>query len=95
MSIIAPECTHRIYQAMWVEGKDIGSEDVLKEIVLSKNFDWDECMSKMPIAKQELISNTEQAETLGICGVPSLMCNTKIWWGQDRFHDCMQEIFAP
>ncbi len=94
ISILAPECTFEIYQAMWSKGLDISDPEVLKNIVQTKGLDWEELMNDLPKAKEILKENTKRAEQIGVCGVPSLVWENTIWWGQDRIHDFAQTVFG-
>jgi 2-hydroxychromene-2-carboxylate isomerase len=94
ISILAPECTYDIYQAMWSKGEDISNPEVLKTIIKEKGLDWERLMNDLPKAKEILKKNTAEAEKIGVCGVPSFVCENKIWWGQDRIHDFVSTVFG-
>ena len=92
ISILAPECTFDIYEAMWSKGIDITDPTELKKIVEKHGYDW-ECLQKnIHSAKEILRQNTDRAESIGVCGAPSWYANHQLWWGQDRIHDLMKSL---
>ena len=86
VSIVAPELTHEMYSAFWVEGKDISKAEVIAEICESKERSASEMLEKANTQeiKDILRQNTQNAIDAGVCGVPSWNVNGEIWWGQDR-----------
>lgn len=92
ISILAPECTYDLYEAMWSKGLDITDPEILKKITTAHGYDWEELMCALPNAKKILKENTTQAETLGVCGVPSWVADNQLWWGQDRIIDFLEHL---
>ncbi|MEA9355868.1 2-hydroxychromene-2-carboxylate isomerase [Bacteriovorax sp. PP10] len=74
-----------IYRAGWEHGLDIGSDDVLKEILKEKNLYSDELIEKMESknARIELKSNVERALQRELFGVPSFVVDGEMFWGYD------------
>ena len=79
----------------WQEGLDLGDEEVLRVRLADEVEDVDALfeMARAPDNKQVLRENTGQADTLGVCGVPTFAVDfedqTFLVWGQDRL--CMLE----
>ena len=95
ISILAPECTYDLYDAMWAKGLDITDPEVIKTITKAHGYDWEELLSNIPSAKEILKENTAKAESMGVCGVPSWIADEQLWWGQDRIHDLLDSLITP
>lgn len=79
------EVIDTIFCAGWVEGLEIGSDDVLKEILLSKGLPVEELFSKME-ARESRISLKENIESglkKNLFGVPTFLVDEEIFWGND------------
>jgi len=71
-----------MYRAVWCEGRNLGKEEVLRELLQSvgidpTSIDGDEI-------KNELRANTDQAVARGAFGAPTFFVNGEIFWGNDR-----------
>lgn len=87
VSLLAPGATAAIYQAAWVDDRDIGDPIVLRGVLDDAGLDGAELLEQAsdPRIKQQLRDNTERARALGICGVPSFRIDDDaLVWGQDR-----------
>ena len=82
-----------VYRAEFVEGKNIGEEATLREVLARMNIDADVAIARAqsdPI-KARLRENTEEAARLGLFGAPSFTTRDgEIFWGNDR----MENAFA-
>lgn len=74
-----------IYRAGWEKGLDIGSDDVLKEVLKEANLYSDELIEKMESknARIDLKANVERALQREIFGVPSFVVDGEMFWGYD------------
>jgi 2-hydroxychromene-2-carboxylate isomerase len=81
-----PSTTPHIYRAAWVQGKNIGDDDVLIDVLDAAGFDGVALLAgtQEQAIKQALRDNTEAAITEGACGVPTFTMGKQLWWGQDR-----------
>ena len=79
------EIIDAIYRAGWEKGLDIGSDDVLKEILKEKNLYSDDLIEKMESknARIELKANVERALQRELFGVPSFVVDGEMFWGYD------------
>ena len=79
------EVIDAIFTAGWVEGKDIGSDSVLREILEAKKLPVDQLFEKMEAkdARAQLKSNVELALSKELFGVPSFLVDEEMFWGND------------
>lgn len=76
---------HAIYRAYWVDDRDISNDDVLQDILVQQGFEAAFVrMTSDDRYRQALREATEEAERLGLCGVPSFLVGDQLFWGQDR-----------
>ncbi len=75
-----------VMQAEWAEGKDIGDEYVLMESVKKSDLNGEEFLISLKNRdlKNQLSKNWEEAQELGVIGVPSFVVEDQIFWGHDR-----------
>ena len=72
----------RMFRAVWSEGRNVGKEEALREMLESwgidpASIDGDEI-------KNELRANTDQAVAGGAFGAPTFYVNGEIFWRNDR-----------
>jgi len=81
---------HRLYEAYWVQNKDVNDPQVLKSILEDAGIDYplNEVENPPENIKQELSSNTQEALDKGVFGVPSFWIEEekKLFFGSDRLH---------
>jgi 2-hydroxychromene-2-carboxylate isomerase len=74
-----------IFRAVWVEERDIASEQVLAEILQAAGLDAGRlAQSHSPEVQQLYEAHTRQAIDAGVFGAPSYVVKGEIFWGQDR-----------
>ena len=82
------EFARNVFQAYWIEGKDISQEDLLVDI--AKNSNLNTKKFKKYIASQEakdlLIQNTDELIERGGIGSPTIFYKEKMFFGNDRLH---------
>lgn len=72
-----------IFRYIWRDGKDVMTEPGWAELCEKLNItDSLELVSQQHV-KDQLRENTEEACERGLFGVPSLVVNDEIFWGQD------------
>ncbi len=78
--------TNAIFDAMWVDGKNLGDPEVVAEVLGSAGLDADALLtlSQNPDVKAELVSGTEAAVERGVFGAPTLFMDGAMYFGQDR-----------
>ena len=84
-----------VFQAMWVDGKDMGNPEVLAEVLAGAGFDTAELLQKLndPAVKDRLRQITEQAIERGVFGAPTLFVGDEMFFGQDRL-DFVEEALG-
>lgn len=70
----------------WAEGRDIGQEDVLRDVCARVGLDGDAAMAAAddPARLAVLESHAGEAKAAGAFGVPTFVVGEEIFWGQDR-----------
>ncbi len=78
----------------WAEGKNIGEPDVLREIASRIGLDPEELLaaSASPDNLAQLEANYEEADALGVFGVPTFVVGENIFWGQDRLEFVVEHL---
>lgn len=85
-----PEALERylraVFQAIWVEAKDMEKPDVVAAVWHDADFDAQALLAKTQknVIKQMLKATTEKAVKRGVFGAPSLFVNDELFFGQDR-----------
>jgi 2-hydroxychromene-2-carboxylate isomerase len=84
-----------IFPAMWVDGKNLGSAEVLMETLRASGLPANEivAMASDPAVKDALKAETENAVARGIFGAPSIFVDDELFFGQDRL-DFVREALA-
>ena len=78
--------SRRVYQANFGEDRDIGSPEVIAEILIDLKLDPRalRAQAESPETKQALRDRTELAISLGIFGAPTWRVGDELFWGSDR-----------
>lgn len=84
-----PQLIHALYSAAWRENKDIGQEEVLREVLAGTGHSGEELLQAATSehVKGRLFENTKRAVEEGVCGVPSFSVDGgPVVWGQDKLN---------
>ena len=75
-----------VFNAMWVEEKDMGQPEIVAEVLSRAGFDVAAVMQRIsdPQVKEQLKSTTEDAIQRGVFGAPTLFVGEEMFFGQDR-----------
>jgi 2-hydroxychromene-2-carboxylate isomerase len=84
-----------IFEALWVQQKNLGKPEVLAEVLGAAGFDPAEFerLVNDETVKQRLKSTTEEAIERGVFGAPSFFVEGELYFGQDRL-DFVAEALA-
>jgi 2-hydroxychromene-2-carboxylate isomerase len=87
--------TDAVFQAMWVEGKDMTDSGVIAGVLSAAGLDAGHVFERVqePDIKQKLIAYTEEAVKRGTFGAPTFFVGEDMFWGQDRL-DFVEEALA-
>lgn len=77
---------HAVFQAMWVDGRDIGDRGELFRITAEAGLDAGRILGRIdePGVKAILADTTQEAADRGAFGAPSFFVDGELFWGQDR-----------
>ena len=78
-----PRTVHAIYQAAWMDDRNIGDADVLAAVLTEAGFDAKALIAAADAAdvKDRLKNNTAEAIGMGVCGVPTFQASQLLWCG--------------
>jgi 2-hydroxychromene-2-carboxylate isomerase len=76
-----PMAIERIYDSVWTTGLDPADDAAFERLIASLNLRSAD-IARTEV-KEELRRNTEEAASLGIFGVPTLMIDGEPFWGAD------------
>lgn len=86
------EAVHRaLFTAIWVDQKDLSSEDLLAEIAKNAGIPFEEIED--PAIKDALKANTNEAIERGAFGAPTFFIGDQMFFGNDRF-EMIREVIA-
>jgi 2-hydroxychromene-2-carboxylate isomerase len=87
-----PAVIDGFYRAYWVDNREISSREVIAEVVTKAGHDAAKVLAAIETQeiKDDLRARTERGIALGIFGVPTIIVDGELYWGQDRF----EQIFA-
>ena len=81
------EYLEKVFKAYWTEGKDISSNDCLKDIVTSLSASADDFIEfiDLPETKNRLVNNTQELMDRNGFGSPTFFLDTEdMYFGNDR-----------
>ena len=81
------EYLEKVFKAYWTEGKDISSNDCLKDIVTSLSASADDFIAfiDLPETKKRLVDNTQELMDRNGFGSPTFFLDTEdMYFGNDR-----------
>lgn len=83
-----------IMRIEWAEGQNIGEPDVLREVARRIGLDPEELLSPStdPDYLAKLEANYQEAQALGVFGVPTFVIGDEIFWGQDRIDFVLEHL---
>ena len=79
------DAVHRnLFRAAWAEQRDIGQETVLAECVRAAGGDAILQRAGAAEVNARVLALTQEAESRGVFGVPSVVVNGELFWGNDQ-----------
>jgi 2-hydroxychromene-2-carboxylate isomerase len=88
VALQAPEATTPLYRALWAQDRDIGQPEVVGDVLAEAGLDAETLIAgaQDTAIKEKLKAHTDEAQSAGVCGVPTFRVGSQIVWGQDRMH---------
>ena len=85
-----------VFQAMWVDGRDMGDAKVAGEVLQTAGFDAAAllALAGRQDVKDRLKTATQEAVARGVFGAPTMFVGNEMFWGQDRL-DFVREALTP
>ena len=76
-------------RGIWSEAMDVARDKPLRELCERAGLRWDECAAALddPAARARVEASTDALAELGHWGVPVLVLDGELFWGQDRIED--------
>jgi 2-hydroxychromene-2-carboxylate isomerase len=83
-----------VMRAEWADGKDIGDEQVLLRVGEQIGLDSNELQAAFTDERKlaQLDKNWEEAQELGLIGVPSFQVGEELFWGSDRIEYVLDHL---
>ena len=81
-----------LFKAMWLEEKNVGDAQVLREVVEGAGLDGDLVLTRIeePGIKEQLKANSDEAVERGAFGAPTFFVDGEMFFGNDRL-DFLEE----
>ena len=76
-------------RGIWAEAVDVATDDGLRAVCERAGLDWADCHAALadPTLRERVEANTDAVGALGHWGVPLLVLDGEVFWGQDRIED--------
>lgn len=75
--------TTAVFEQLWTTGVDPHSEDSWRALATKLHLADIDQRIEHPDVKSALRSNTEEAVSRGVFGVPAMICRGRLFWGHD------------
>ena len=75
------------YRARWVDEQDVSQPSVVRGLLQQAGLDADACIERAssPELDQRLRAVTDEAMSLGVFGIPTIVVADRVVWGNDQF----------
>ena len=86
-----------IFTAFWVEGLNLGEEEVVREVLGKAGLNADRILARLEEqdVKAQLRANTEEAVRRGVFGAPTFFVGEEMFWGNDRLMFVEEALTQP
>jgi 2-hydroxychromene-2-carboxylate isomerase len=88
---------HAVFDAMWVQQKNLGNPEVLAEVLTTAGLDGAAFAALVndEAVKQRLKDTTEEAVKRGVFGAPTFFVDKQMHFGQDRLDFVAEALAHP
>ena len=75
------------YKALWEDGKDLGDLEVIQELALQCELDWQELSDRLESGyyRDTVLAQYKQAVDLGIRGIPAFLIGNQLFTGAQPY----------
>ncbi len=82
------------FDAYWKDNVNLSNDEIFKDKLKDLQIDVDTFFNSIgkKETKEKLIKLTQEAYDKKIFGAPTFICNSKIFWGQDRLEYAIEEF---
>ena len=86
------ELARALYRVFFAEGRSLADVENVLQAASEVGLDPDEVRAAIDDdrIKEELQRNTEEAKALGVTGVPTVVVDGEVFWGDDRLEDAAE-----
>lgn len=83
-------------RAIWAEAVDVAGDAGLRRVCEDAGLVWASCLDALsnPAVRAAIDANTASVTALGHWGVPLLVLDGEVYWGQDRVGDVQHALRA-
>ena len=89
------EAVQSVFDAVFLHGRDVANPATLADLAHTLNIADPESAMSAPHVKHRLRENTSWAISRGVFGVPTIVIDDEIFWGQDSFEMALDFLQAP
>ncbi len=85
---------HAFFKAYWVDNRDLDDREVVAEILRERRLDARAVLARAESAdiKSDLRARTDEAIEKGLFGVPAMIVEGNLYWGQDRLDEVEEAL---
>lgn len=77
------DAVRAVFRHIWRDGRDVASPEGFAALCEAVGFPEGMAAVEQPAVKEALRTNTDAAIALGVFGVPTLVHNGEVFWGED------------
>ena len=83
-------------RAIWAEATDVATDAGLRGVCERSGLGWERCVAALgdPRLRRRVQEDTDAVAALGHWGVPLLVLDGEVYWGQDRIEDVERALLT-
>lgn len=89
------QAVQSVFDAVFLHGRDVADPATIADLANTLNIADPESAMSAPQVKHQLRENTSWAISLGVFGVPTIVIDNEIFWGQDSFEMALDFLREP
>lgn len=87
------EVVDKIFDVIWKDGLDLNADDGWQRVQAQLEIDNADALVAQSSVKEALAANTSAAASAGVFGVPTLLLDGELFWGNDSV-DMLEDFIA-